>query len=142
LAALKEALTLAEPEGYVRLLIDEGAPVAALLQEAYKHSIAPGYAGKLLAAFGAGEIEGKGLEVRQAPARPPHASVSLLVEPLSPRELELLHLVAAGQTNLEIAQQLFLAVGTVKKHLNNIFGKLDVSNRTEAIARARELNLL
>jgi LuxR family maltose regulon positive regulatory protein len=66
----------------------------------------------------------------------------LLVEPLSQRELELLRLVAAGRTNQEIAEELFLAVGTVKKHLNNIFGKLEVHNRTQAIARARELDLL
>ncbi|MCB9109302.1 MAG: response regulator transcription factor [Anaerolineales bacterium] len=74
--------------------------------------------------------------------RPPTASHASLIEPLSPRELELLRLVADGRSNGEIAQELVVAIGTVKKHLNNIFGKLDVRNRTQAVARARELDLL
>ena len=65
-----------------------------------------------------------------------------LIEPLTERELEVLRLVAAGKANLEIAADLVLAVGTVKKHLNTIFGKLNVKSRTLAIARARELGLL
>jgi LuxR family maltose regulon positive regulatory protein len=65
-----------------------------------------------------------------------------LIEPLTERELELLRLVAAGYSNKQIAQELFLAVGTVKKHLNNIFGKLEVGSRTQAIIRAQELDLL
>jgi LuxR family transcriptional regulator, maltose regulon positive regulatory protein len=142
LTTLERALLLAEPRGYVRLFVDEGAPMAMLLQEAYTHGITPSYASKLLAAFGIGEQDNKAAEERQGSSRPPQSSASLLVEPLSPRELELLHLVAAGQTNLQIAQKLFVAVGTVKKHLNNIFGKLEVGNRTQAIARARELDLL
>ncbi len=72
----------------------------------------------------------------------PRSPAPLLVEPLSLRELELLRLVAAGLTNQEIAQKLFLAIGTVKKHLNNIFGKLGTQNRTQAIVRARDLDLL
>jgi LuxR family maltose regulon positive regulatory protein len=78
----------------------------------------------------------------QATIRNPKSEIQNLIEPLSPREIELLRLVAAGQTNQEIAQELFLAIGTVKKHLNNIFGKLGVSSRTQAIARGRELELL
>ncbi|MCB0153326.1 MAG: response regulator transcription factor, partial [Anaerolineae bacterium] len=65
-----------------------------------------------------------------------------LLEALSDRELELLQLVAGGSSNKEIADSLFITVGTVKKHLNNIFGKLDTKNRTEAVARARELGLV
>jgi LuxR family maltose regulon positive regulatory protein len=65
-----------------------------------------------------------------------------LIEPLSDRELELLHLIAAGMSNSQIAEQLVVTVGTVKWHLNNIYGKLDVRSRTQAAARARELGLL
>ncbi|MCB0180259.1 MAG: response regulator transcription factor, partial [Anaerolineae bacterium] len=65
-----------------------------------------------------------------------------LVEPLSERELEVLQLLAEGLTNQQIAEKLFVVIGTIKKHTSNIYGKLGVSNRTQAIARARELNLL
>jgi LuxR family maltose regulon positive regulatory protein len=70
---------------------------------------------------------------------PPAAS---LYEPLSERELEVLHLVARGYSNRQIAEALFVTLGTVKKHLNNIFGKLQVANRTQAVAKAREIGLL
>jgi len=69
-------------------------------------------------------------------------SGQVLVEPLSPRELEVLHLMALGRTNQEIAQQLIVAPGTVKAHTATIYRKLDVANRTEAVARARQLGLL
>jgi LuxR family maltose regulon positive regulatory protein len=78
----------------------------------------------------------------KSPVRAFPGKIQIPIEPLSQRELELLRLVAAGQSNQEIAQELFVATGTVKKHLNNIFGKLGVSSRTQAIARARELDLL
>ncbi len=127
---------LAEPEGYIRLFVDEGPPMEELLRRARSSDVAPNYLSKLLAAFP--------VEESQISAPSPHASTShrLLVEPLTEREMELLRLVAAGLTNVEIAEKLFLSLGTVKKHLNNIFGKLDVGNRTQAIARARELELL
>jgi ATP/maltotriose-dependent transcriptional regulator MalT len=67
---------------------------------------------------------------------------TLLIEPLSDRELEVLQLIADGASNREIAQELVLAIGTVKKHISNIFGKLGVSSRTQAVARARQLNLI
>jgi LuxR family maltose regulon positive regulatory protein len=70
-----------------------------------------------------------------APAQP-------LVEPLSERELEVLGLVAEGYSNAEVAQELYITIGTVKRHVNNIYGKLDVHSRTQAVARARELGLL
>jgi LuxR family maltose regulon positive regulatory protein len=134
-SCLGEALALAEPEGYVRTFVDEGASVAGLLRQAAAQGIAPGYSAKLLAVFELGVVDD-----RTGPAfgvvSPP------LVEPLSARELEVLHLVAAGLSNREIAERLVVATGTVKKHLNNIFGKLGVNSRTQAMARARELNLL
>jgi LuxR family maltose regulon positive regulatory protein len=144
MTAIANALALAEPEGYVRIFVDEGAAMAKLLRQAQLCGLAPNYVGKLLAAFRADERENPGEKELQSPPAPlpPRPAALPLVEPLSPREVELLRLVAAGQSNQEIAQELFLAVGTVKKHLNNIFGKLDVQSRTQAITRARELDLL
>ena len=132
LSALDQALNLAEPEGYIRPFVDEGQPMAELLRQAQSRGLRSNYVSQLLAAFGAEET---------SPV-PPTASHASLIEPLSPRELELLRLVADGRSNGEIAQELVVAIGTVKKHLNNIFGKLDVRNRTQAVARARELDLL
>jgi LuxR family maltose regulon positive regulatory protein len=137
LAALASALALAEPEGYVRTFLDEGEPMVRLLREAQRRGIMPGYAAKLLAAF---ETGGAAPGIGGAGAAP--SPILPLIETLTERELELLRLVATGRSNQEIAQELFLAVGTVKKHLNNIFGKLGANSRTQAIARGRELNLL
>ncbi len=141
LTVLERALTLAEPEGYVRIFVDEGEPMAALLGRMKADPLSEGRSGrmkayihKLLAAFDVG-----GQETSLHPSfLIPHP----LIDPLSERELELLRLVAVGRSNQEIAQELFLALGTVKKHLNNIFGKLEAQSRTQAIVRARELNLL
>ncbi len=132
--SLEQALFLAEPEGYVRLFIDKGPAMAALLRQAAARSIAVDYVGKLLAAL-AGETPG------QEPSPIVHPP-SPLVEPLSERELEVLRLTAAGLSNREIAQELIVAVSTVKTHLNNIYRKLDVSSRTQAVARARDLKLM
>jgi LuxR family maltose regulon positive regulatory protein len=138
LTSLERVLTLAEPEGFIRTFVDEGPAMAELLRQAHSRNIRPDYVSKLLTAFSdvPSEISDVGLD----PTAP--SKIQNLVEPLSQRELELLHLVADGRSNQEIAQELFLAVGTVKKHLNNIFGKLGVSSRTQAVARARELDLL
>ncbi len=130
LAPLGRALKLAEPEGYVRAFVDEGAPMARLLSEAASRGITPGYTGRLLAAFDARERESED-ELHQP-----------LVEPLSPRELEVLRLIAQGLSNAEIGGRLFLALDTVKGHNRKIFGKLGVRSRTEAVARARKLGLL
>jgi LuxR family maltose regulon positive regulatory protein len=142
LAALQRALTLAEPEVYIRTFVDLGAPMAALLRQAAAWGIAPNYVGTLLAAFP--RTEGRGL--RTESQEPPHsvlrAQSAALVEPLTPRELEVLQLIAAGHSNREIARTLVVSLGTVKKHLSNIFGKLATTSRTQAIARARELQLL
>ncbi len=127
---LEQALTLAEPQAYTRLFLDEGLPMARLLYEALERGIARQYAGKLLVAFG-------DLEEHQEP-RPP----SPLVEPLSQRELQVLELIAGGLSNQEIANQLILSLNTVKGHTRKIYGKLGVNSRTQAVARARTLGLL
>jgi LuxR family maltose regulon positive regulatory protein len=143
LAALERALILAEPEGYIRIFVDEGEPMAILLQQAAAHGLASTYVSKLLTAFNDLRLTIDDLRLSEQPQTENSKSkIQNLVEPLSQRELELLRLVADGQSNQEIAQELFVAIGTVKKHLNNIFSKLDVSSRTQAIARARELDLL
>ena len=139
---LERALHLAGPQGYVRAFVDEGAPLEALLRTPAgatgtraggKEDTSTGYAARLLAAFPqAGEDT--------APAQSGRAPWP--VEPLSERELEVLRMVAAGLTNREIGERLFIAVSTVKSHTNSIYGKLGVKNRTQAVARARELDLL
>ena len=126
---LEHALELAEPEGYVRVFVDEGAPMARLLRRMLTRSFASEYVHKLLDALG-------------EPANVNMPVASRLIDPLSQRELEVLRLIVEGATNKEIADELVLTVNTVKRHISNIFGKLVVRNRAEAIARARELNLL
>jgi LuxR family maltose regulon positive regulatory protein len=134
LAALERALALAEPEGYIRIFVDEGLPMSQLLPAAAKQGIMPGYTAKLLAAFG------MKIRVSENPAN--RSPVQPLIEPLSQRELEVLRLIANGLSNAEISKRLFLALSTVKGHNRMIFDKLQVQSRTEAIARARELGLL
>lgn len=130
LAQLEEALRLAAPEGFVRLFVDKGQPMAQLLEVAASRAIMPDYAGVLLTAFDA-ESHAGATKLAQ-----------LLVEPLSQRELEVLRLIAQGLSNHEISARLFLALDTVKGHNRRIFEKLGVGRRTEAVARARELGLL
>ncbi len=142
LTILQRALTLAEPEGYVRAFVDEGAPMAGLLERMKAEGgRRTEYVLKLLAAFRTEKVT-LSKEADKRTVHPSSFTVQPLIEPLTEREQELLHLVADGLTNQEIAQELFVAVGTVKKHINNIFGKLAVSNRTQAVARAREIGLL
>jgi LuxR family maltose regulon positive regulatory protein len=135
LAAVEQALALAEPEGFVRIFVDEGPPMAHLLYEALTRGIAPDYVRRLLSAFPVAEP-------RHADLAGPHAPNAELLEPLSERELEVLELIAQGLTNREIASRLFLSVHTIKAHSRNIYGKLGVHNRTEAAVRARALGLL
>lgn len=134
LDALHNALTLAEPEGYVRTFVDEGAPMKELLREAQARGISTMYVTKLLSTFT--------LETPTTIATPPKRLLDGEFEPLSERELEVLSLIADGLSNREIAERLVVSVGTVKKHLNNIFLKLDAHSRTQVIASARKYNLL
>jgi LuxR family maltose regulon positive regulatory protein len=131
---LFDALAIAEPGGFIRLFVDEGLPMAQLLSEAEAIGMMPDYTGKLLAVLEAEEQKREDKSYRP-PAQP-------LIEPLSRRELEVLHLIAQGLSNHEICERLFLALDTVKGHNRNIFDKLQVQRRTEAVARARELGLL
>jgi LuxR family maltose regulon positive regulatory protein len=135
MAALEKALTLAEPGGFFRTFVDEGPPMARLLYETATRGIAADYARRLLAAFPVVEPEDT------APTST-HLPGCELVEPLSERELEVLQLVAEGLTNQEVASRLFLSLNTVKAHTRNIYGKLCVRSRTQAVARARALGVL
>jgi LuxR family maltose regulon positive regulatory protein len=135
IAALEDALDMAGPEGYVRLFVDEGQLMARLLRRAAAQGVAPEYVGRLLAAFRPAQVEAARQTTLPAGAAP-------LVEPLVERELQVLRLIAAGLTNREIGEELFIATSTVKWHVNNLYGKLEVHNRTQAVARARELQLI
>jgi len=136
LAALARALTLAEPEGYIRIFVNEGMAMARLLSETDAQKMKPDYVGRLLAAF---EAEGQRTKTASDLSSLP-ASTS--VQPLTSREREVLNLMVAGHSNPEIAAQLFIAVTTVKTHVKNIFEKLAVTNRVQAVVRTKELNLL
>jgi LuxR family transcriptional regulator, maltose regulon positive regulatory protein len=128
---LSEGLTLAEPGGFIRVFVDEGLPMKYLLQEMVSRGMAVDYARRLLAAFSPVEVK----PVNQS-------ALAALVEPLSTRELEVLQYLAAGLTNQEIANRLYLSLNTVKVHTRNIYGKLGVNHRTQAVARAQELGVL
>jgi LuxR family transcriptional regulator, maltose regulon positive regulatory protein len=147
LAVLMGALSLAEPEGYVRIFVDEGAPIAALLAQSVErraqHDSSRTYAERLLSAFPETQSAERRTQNNNTVAlRSTLERSNALVEPLSERELDVLRLIAEGHSNQAIADRLVVAVSTVKKHVNNIYGKLDVQSRTQALARARELHLL
>ena len=136
LNALKRALVLGEPRGYVRIFVDEGAPMGDLLRQAAAHGIAIEYVERLLAALKEDQ------DRRERRRHPMAANVQPLSEPLTDRELEVLRLVSIGQSNEVIAATLVISSETVKKHLKNIYGKLDVHSRLEAVNRAREAGCL
>jgi LuxR family transcriptional regulator, maltose regulon positive regulatory protein len=125
---LERALTLAEPEGYVRVFVDEGPRMAALLQAAAKRGIAPAYVQRLLTQFG-------------TPTAERHASQNL-IEPLSERELDVLRLLATDLDGPEIASQLMVSLNTMRTHTKSIYTKLGVNSRRAAVHRAEELQLL
>lgn len=135
LQVLGNALALAEPEGFVRIFVDEGIPMARLLYDALAHDVEPDYVRRLLAAFPA-------TEPVKTTTSPLPGSGSDLVEPLSEREIEVLQLIAEGLTNQEIATRLYLSPHTVKVHARNIFAKLAVKNRGQAVARGRVVGIL
>ncbi|MEZ4519629.1 MAG: LuxR C-terminal-related transcriptional regulator [Chloroflexota bacterium] len=136
-ADILAALQQAEPEGYVTIIVEAGEPVARLLvglwREGRLESLSPDYMARLRAAYPA-HLRSLWDETAGAPQP--------LVEPLSARELEILHLIGEGYSNQAIAGQLVITLHTVKKHTSNIYGKLGVGSRTQAVARARELGLI
>jgi LuxR family maltose regulon positive regulatory protein len=129
--ALEAALALAEPEGYVRTFVDEGQGMASLLRKALARGIARGYVEDLVAAFGTRDT-----------ARRDQPVVTAGLEPVTPRELQVLRLLADGASNAELARALVVEQSTVKTHLIHLYSKLDAHNRTQAVARARALQLL
>jgi LuxR family maltose regulon positive regulatory protein len=142
---LGEALVLAQPGGFIRIFVDERAPMAHLLSDAVARGVMPDYVGKLLAVFEAEEqpiLAGRQAGPGKAEGTSYRPPVQPLIEPLSQRELEVLRLIAQGLSNREIGERLFLALDTVKGHNRRIYDKLQVQSRTEAIARAHELDLL
>ena len=126
-APLERALTLAEPEGYVRIFVDEGPPMAALLTVAAKQRTAGNYVRQLLAAVGEAEHD---RPVKQA-----------LIEPLSERELDVLRLLGTDLDGPDIARELMVSLNTMRTHTKNIYAKLGVNNRRAAVRRAEELDL-
>ena len=133
IASLESALSLGEPEGYVRTFADEGAPMAALLLAASRSGIAPAYVARLQAAMR--------IAPQPEPGEPT-GPASTMVEPLSSRERDVLRLLNTDLTGPEIARELVLSLNTVRTHTKNVYLKLGVSNRQAALSRARELDLL
>ncbi len=129
LTALKKALSLAKPEGYIRTFIDEGEPMIRLLHMARSRQIETDYVSDLLSKV-------------KADVSPSKPAPRLLNEPLTAREVEVLKLVGAGNSNQEIADKLIISFTTVKRHISNIYTKLDVKSRTQAVAIGKELKLL
>jgi LuxR family maltose regulon positive regulatory protein len=127
LAPLSRALTLAEPESYVRIFVDEGPPMAVLLEKAAKHGIAPNYVRHLLTALGKAEDR---TPVNQG-----------LIEPLSERERDVLRLLGTDLSGPDIARELMVSLSTLRTHTRNIYDKLEVNSRRAAIRRAEELHL-
>ena len=134
LKSLEKALKLAEPEGYVRSFVDEGLPLAQLLQQAIKKGISPQYAGKLLAA-----IE---TEVQDNKDTADMIPLPATVEPITRREQDVLRLLATDLSGPEIARELMIALTTLRFHSRNIYSKLNVNNRRSAVRKAKELNLM
>ena len=139
IAALRRALTLAEPEGYVRVFADEGEPMVSLLKGLVKRrtarppdaerDVSLEYVSKLLEALGVG-----------APGT--RAAGSPLADPISERELEVLGLLDSDLSHREIAAKLFVSLDTVKSHTKHLYRKLGVRARHQAVARAKELGLI
>lgn len=132
-ASIERALTLAEPEGYVRVFLDEGDSIRNLLRQIDNRSENAAYAQRLIAAFGHNETEPDDYDEQLQTG---------LIDPLSSRELEVLALIISGMTNQGIADQLFITLDTVKRHVTHIYSKMDVDRRPQAVTRAQELGLV
>jgi LuxR family maltose regulon positive regulatory protein len=139
LERLEQAVALAQPGGFIRLFVDLGPPMARLLEQLRRQGVAPRYIGQILAAFGT-EDQGRKTDV-ETPSVVRLLSSSL-IEPLTPRESEVLALLGRHLTNKEIAAELVISPLTVKTHTLNLYRKLDVRRRQEAVIKARELGLL
>ncbi|OGO19895.1 MAG: hypothetical protein A2144_08070 [Chloroflexi bacterium RBG_16_50_9] len=131
---LSEALTMAEPEGYIRTFVDEGRLLKPLLEEAVSQGVTPEYTRKLISIIEAEERQKRMVKKGEGPS--PISSL------LSERELDVLKLVAEGLSNQQIAARLIISLSTAKNHVHNILEKLNVQGRTQAIAQARELKLI
>jgi LuxR family maltose regulon positive regulatory protein len=158
LKSLAKALDLAEPGGFIRIFVDLGPQMADLLKQLIKQNLAVSYAGQILAAFKDDDhravpdpnsllippSDSPHHPLTESPRPPvsPSPSSQPLVEPLTNRELEILDLLGQRLQNKEIAAKLFVSPETVKKHLNNIYGKLSVSGRRQAVGRAMDLGIL
>ncbi len=128
--SFEEALKFGQQQGYFRIFLEEGQEIVPILVEARKRKIFPGYSQKILSA----------LTGKEGPKK--EKEPSPLVEPLSEREMEILILISQGKSNQEIASSLFVSLNTVKWHATNIYGKLSAQNRTEAVAKAKELKII
>ena len=128
LAALEKALALAQPERYVRSFLDEGEAMTRLLCQAQSRQVGSGYAAVLLSRIG----KTSGMT---------QPSMQLLIEPLTAREVEVLKLIKTGCSNQDIADQLVISIPTVKRHISNIYAKLGVNSRTQALAIGKELKI-
>ncbi len=135
IAALEDALSLAKPGGYIRIFLDEGEAMARLLEEASSRGILTEYVGQLLAAISVSWTEGEH-------TFPTPLLSTEMVEPLSERELQVLRLLASPLTSTGIAEELYISVNTARFHIKNIYGKLGVHSRVEAVDRAKDLGLL
>jgi LuxR family maltose regulon positive regulatory protein len=135
LRVLGRALSVGEPEGYVRTFVDEGEAMAELLRQAESRGIAAEYVNKLLGAFEVAEHGRLEESATRSEAQP-------LTEPLSARELEVLRLLNTSLSSTEMADELVVSVNTVRTHIRSIYGKLAVHSRYEAVARAKELDLI
>ena len=145
LAPLARALRLAEPQGYVRLFVDEGPPMARLLRAAAGREILPQYTSLLLGAFPDEQlaaVDGESPAAAPATIGPARPAKGVLVEPLSERELDVLRLFRTELSGPEIAVELMIALSTVRTHTKSIFSKLNVNNRRAAVIRATELGLI
>jgi LuxR family maltose regulon positive regulatory protein len=142
LEKLSQALDLAEPGGFIRLFVDLGPQMADLLKQLIEQNVVVDYAGQILAAFKEDEHRAMQGESDHLTAQPPPLSTRPLADPLTNREIDVLELLAQRLQNKEIAEKLFVSPETVKKHLNNIYGKLNVSGRRQAVDKAETLGIL